>query len=78
MALDTTTLKASIITAMKKAENNSKVDGATPDEIQQAYAEDLTNAILAFVKSGQINAGIAVTVSTDSGVGATTAPGSIS
>lgn len=78
MGLDTTTLKASIITAMKKAENNSKVAGATPDEIQQAYAEDLTNAITSFVKSGQVNPGISVQVATDSGSGATNGIGSIS
>lgn len=78
MALDTTTLKASIIVAMKKAENNSKVAGATPDQIQEAYANDLTNAILAFVKSGQVNPGITVQVSTESGSGATNGIGTIS
>lgn len=78
MPLDTTSLTTAIRSAMDKAENTSKQTGATPEQVKQAFAEDLANAMKAFVSSGQVNFPIPVQVTPASGTGATTAAGTIS
>lgn len=77
MALNTTTLKQAILDALNMADNSCKQPGATPIAVKTELANNLANAMEAFVKSGQVNPGIQVEVNTF-GVGATIAPGTIS
>ena len=70
MALDKATLKSSIKAALLAA------IGA--EDAEEAIATAFSNAIDTFIKSGQVDAGIACAVDPGTHTGATTATGTIS
>lgn len=62
--------------ALKKANEKAR-DAETPEEANEIWATELSQAIEAFVKSGevQVNTGISVQVNTGTGTGSTISKG---
>tara|TARA_Y100001970_G_C13965718_1_gene715508 strand:- start:196 stop:450 length:255 start_codon:yes stop_codon:yes gene_type:complete len=75
-------LKAAIEAAFKKQKDDALAAGEAadidPDALIKTLAEELTKAIHDYVTSAQVNPGIQVNTDPSTGIGATSAPGSLS
>lgn len=78
MALNKSGLQSDINTLLTALLAFDGSSGKTQADSIEKFKNDLADAIDTFVKSGQVNAGIAVSVDPNTGIGATTATGIIS
>ena len=78
MALNKSGLQSDINTLLTALLAFDGSGGKTQADSIEKFKNDLADAIDKFVKTGTVNAGIAVSVDPNTGVGATTATGTIS
>lgn len=77
MALDKNSLIDDIYSALNKSEEESKVENATPEDVKKNHAQYLADAIEKYIKSGEVEAGIKVSVTPQTGNGSTIERGKI-